>query len=425
MPIKILATADLHLGKTSADVLGYMTSTKSTWAALVSMAIENEVDILVLCGDIIDRNNRYFEAIGPLQAGIDRLREYNITVYLVSGNHDFDVLPQVVRRYSDDGVKLLGKNGAWEIVSFSKNGQTVQFAGWSFPSQYVRDSPLLGWQFSGIDPNFPVIGLLHGDIEGKDSKYAPFRLGELMRAPVNLWILGHIHKPFEYSAQKPLVWYTGSPQAMSAKEPGLHGPLLLAVDGDHFSVEHVGLSSVRYETIEINISGAGDEEQVREKIITALEKDALARQEELTNVSFLVYQLEIIGEHTRIREVEHWARSATDIRLPLNGNLEVSVRKVDCFLRPLLEDLKELSGQSSPAGILAETILAIGEDRSTPFLDKLLQQWRQRATGLNEAGVYLPLSDEERLADIRDESAKVYLQRECNRLLGELKSQSK
>src|ERR1700744_3019899 len=113
MPIKILATADLHLGKTSADVSGYQASTKSTWAALVNMAIENEVDIVVLCGDIIDRNNRYFEAIGPLQSGIDRLREDNITVYLVSGNHDFDVLPQVVRRYSDDGVKLLGKNGVW------------------------------------------------------------------------------------------------------------------------------------------------------------------------------------------------------------------------------------------------------------------------------------------------------------------------
>jgi exonuclease SbcD len=424
MSIKILATADLHLGKTSADISGHMASTKSTWAALVKTAIENEVDILVLCGDIIDRNNRYFEAIGPLQAGIDRLREHDITVYLVSGNHDFDVLPQVVRRYSDVGVKLLGKNGIWEIASFSKDQQIIQFAGWSFPSQYVRDSPLLGWQFNDIDPNYPVIGLLHGDIEGKDSKYAPFRLGELLRAPVDLWILGHIHKPFEYSAQKPLVWYTGSPQAMSAKEPGLHGPLLVTFDGDHFSVQHVGISSVRYETLQIDISGADDEEQVREKIITALEKDASTRQEQLINVSFIVYQLEITGEHARMREVEHWARSATDIRLHLEDELEVRVRKVDCYLRPLLDDLKELSGQSSPAGILAETILAIDEGRSTVFLEKLLQQWRQRATALNEAGVYLPLSEEGRLIDPKDNNAKRYLQRECNRLLGELKSQT-
>jgi len=57
---------------------------------------------------------------------------------LVSGNHDFDVLPQVVRRYSDDGVKLLGKNGVWEIVTFRKNDQAIQFAGWSFPSQYHK-----------------------------------------------------------------------------------------------------------------------------------------------------------------------------------------------------------------------------------------------------------------------------------------------
>jgi DNA repair protein SbcD/Mre11 len=423
MPIKILATADLHLGKSSADVSAETTSTKFTWNVLVNRAIEEDVDIIALCGDIIDRNNRYFEVIGPLQAGIDRLRENGIAVYLVSGNHDFDVLPQVVRKYNtDDSVKLLGKNGNWEIVTFSKAGQTIQFAGWSFPSQYFNESPLLNFPLAAIDPNFPVIGLLHGDIEDKTSRYAPFRLNELLRAPVDLWILGHIHKPGNYSAEKPLVWYTGSPHALSAKEPGQHGPILFIIDGNTIAAKRIFLSPVRYETLDIDVTGTKDEEQVRDRIRDSLEKDAIQR-EELEHVSFLVYQLRIVGEHAKIREVEHWASRVTDLEIHLDRNILLKIRKVDFFLRPLLDDLKELSGQASPAGILADTILAINEGRNTDFLDKLLLLWRQRTAAVNEAGVYLPLVGEERLVDLEETSGKAYLERECNRLLGELRNQ--
>jgi len=423
MPIKIIATADLHLGKSSADVSAEVTSTKFTWNVLVNRAIEEDVDIFALCGDIIDRNNKYFEAIGPLQAGIDHLRENGITVFLVSGNHDFDVLPQVVRKYTgDEGVKLLGKNGVWEIAVYSKAGQTIQVAGWSFPSQYFNESPLLNFPSTAIDPNFPVIGLLHGDIEDKTSRYAPFKLNELLRAPVDLWVLGHIHKPGNYSAGKPMVWYTGSPHALSAKEPGLHGPILFTIDGNNVAGERLFLSPVRYETLEIDVTGTEDEAQVRDRIRDSLEKDATVR-EELDNVSFLVYQLKIVGEHAKIREVEYWASRVTDLEIHADRNVLVKIRKVDFFLRPLLDDLKELSGQASPAGILAGTILAINEGRNTDFLDKLLLQWRQRMAALNDAGVYLPLAGEERLVDQQENNGKAYLERECNRLLGELRNQ--
>jgi exonuclease SbcD len=425
MPIKILATADLHLGKTSADISGEAASTKSTWAALVSWAIQNDVDVMVLCGDIIDRNNRYFEAIGPLQAGFDRLKEQGIQIYLVSGNHDFDVLPQVVSKYIDGGVQLLGRNGRWEITKFTKNGQTIQFAGWSFPGQFVKESPLLNWQISDLDQNFPVIGLLHGDLDNRESRYAPFRLSELLAAPFHLWILGHIHKPQEHSSVRPLVWYTGSPHALSAKEPGMHGPLLFTVDGDDFSVERVWLSPVRYESLAVDVTGAEDESQLREKIIYTLEKDAESKIADLGKVSFLIYHLMVTGEQRRIREVEQWAKSATDIELQLDNGLLVRIRKVDCYLTPLVEDLRELAGQPSPAGILAATILAIEEEKTTPFLEKLLGQWRQRAMTVNEGSIYLPLLRESRLSGVLDSDAKVYLQKECNRLLGELMNQVK
>jgi hypothetical protein len=83
MPIRILATADLHLGKTSADVSGHFAATKHTWETIVNWAIAYAVDVVALCGDIVDRDNRYFEAVGPLQDGLEKLGKNGIEVFMV------------------------------------------------------------------------------------------------------------------------------------------------------------------------------------------------------------------------------------------------------------------------------------------------------------------------------------------------------
>lgn len=81
MSIKNLPTPDLHLGKTSADVLGKHASTKYTWFKIVNWCIQNTADVLVLCWDIVDWDNRFFEAFSTLKSGIDQLEQNGIQVY--------------------------------------------------------------------------------------------------------------------------------------------------------------------------------------------------------------------------------------------------------------------------------------------------------------------------------------------------------
>jgi exonuclease SbcD len=426
MPIRILATADLHLGKASADVSGHFAATKHTWETVVNWAIAHAVDVVALCGDIVDRDNRYFEAVGPLQDGLEKLGKHGIEVFMVSGNHDHDVLPGILRSRQLDNVHLLGANGTWELYSYTKAGETIQFAGWSFPRLIVQESAMTGWQLPGHDPNYPVIGLLHGDIDKPDSHYNPFRLVELIKQEVDLWILGHIHKPDQLRTHSPQVCYTGSPHALSAKEPGPHGPVLFTVAADKPVItERILLSPVRYERLAVNVSGCGDMMELRDLVMTSLRADVKAKLAQLEQVLAIVYQVSLTGRHARIKQVEQWAANITDLNLRLETGTNLSVRKLTCNLAAEIGDLNELALQSSMIGQLAQTILAIQYKTTTPFLDALMQDWFKKARLLTDSGTYEPLGRHKKTDELSDAVAREYILTECNRLLGELTDQVK
>ena len=422
MSIKILATADLHLGKQSSDVTGEHASTKFTLKRIVKYCIDKSVDVLLLCGDIVDWDNRFFEAYGPLQNAFDTLREHEVEVYLVAGNHDFDVLPQIIRTGNNEHVHLLGSNEKWEVQEFTKHNQTIQFVGWSFAHRYVNESALLSWDASILNPNYQTIGLLHGDVGSYKSQYGPINLDQLRRTNIALWLLGHIHKP-QQLAEHPIVRYTGSPQALSAKEPGLHGPLLITVVSNQPPhIQQIGMSPVRYENITIDITGVANEEEIRNKVVYTLKEDAENMITELEEVLLLVYDITLVGKSNHPREIDFWSRTFVEHTDRLETGTSISVRGVKTEIYPEVTNLSQLAQQSSPAGILANTILAIDEGRDDPFLNDLITEWTNKIEHANRAGVYSSLPRERKLENT-PEMARNAIKDECNRLLGELLNQ--
>jgi len=66
------------------------------------------------------------------------LDEEGISVFLVSGNHDYDVLPALMDKNQFKHVHLLGRSGDWEFKSVEIAGQNIQFTGWSYPNMHIR-----------------------------------------------------------------------------------------------------------------------------------------------------------------------------------------------------------------------------------------------------------------------------------------------
>jgi len=425
MALKLLATGDLHIGKKSSSVPADAdeSTTKFTWNRVINWAIENSVDALLLTGDIVDQNNRYFEAIGPMQSGFEKLKQANIALYMVAGNHDYNVLPQLIDSEKYPNVHLLGKNDEWEIKKFSKNGDEIQFVGWSFPNQYVREDPTSKFNITEIDSNITTIGLIHGDVDNPESRYGPINSNNFLNKSVDTWVLGHIHKPRIFRDSAPHVCYPGSPHALSSKEQGAHGPILMTIESkDDIQIKSIPLSPVRYENIAIDITNKNDESSLRNAVTSEILNDAMQKIEELQDVSYLIYDVFLEGQHNNIKEIENWINP---IRDDYNGEInetqtKLSVRKVLINVKPKVENIEELAKQSSPAGVLASTIIALQNDETTDFLNSILKEWNLKYKSINQSGTFQPLRATEEMINEPDKQSKQYILNECNRLLAEL-----
>jgi DNA repair protein SbcD/Mre11 len=421
MSIRILATADLHIGRTSSNS-GEKGATRDTWKRLVDYTIAENVDVLVIAGDIVEHANRYFEAASALESGLTQLDSAGVSVMIVAGNHDYDVLPSILKDHDFKNVKLLGENGEWKLEKLAVNGLELQFAGWSFPNMHVRNDPLVDFPDDSVDPNAICIGLIHGDYGNKESIYAPIQYSTMTGKGVDVWVMGHIHKPETFNQNTPLIYYPGSPQALSPKEKGKHGAVLMTIGGKGDIVtEVIPFSSIRYDELKIDITECESEDEIRAKIIEFSDVYINDQIEVNDFLELLNLDVNLIGGHSNIKELESSINGWDINELQRNvDGLRVTLRKVSHNCRAKIGDLKNLSNEPSPAGLLAQAILELEEGNSSDFIEAMKKESKASIKNLNAHSTYLPIRDSDNAEPIDESEIDVLLLQECNRLLSEL-----
>jgi DNA repair exonuclease SbcCD nuclease subunit len=217
-------------------------SSVGAWKRIVDRALSDQVDAVVIAGDVFDGRGGYIESRQAFAEGVQSLGSKGIPVVAVAGNHDYDVLP-LFAQSTYPNFYLVGKRGKWEVIHVETPSGPLAFVGWSFTTEYVRQSQaeLLTRGYESV----PVIGVVHGDL-APQSDYHPIDLANLT-GKADAWVLGHIHKPWDVS---PSVVYPGSPQALDfgPGERGAHGVRILEIsDGAVSFAPAVGMSTVRYE----------------------------------------------------------------------------------------------------------------------------------------------------------------------------------
>ncbi len=358
--IKLLCLGDAHLGRYPSRVPtdDPSLSVRAIWKRAVTEAIDNNVDAVILTGDMADNRNSYFEAYGPLRDGISRLSQANIPVVAVAGNHDYEVFPQLAESMPDDNLTLLGRDGTWEEeILKTHSGQSLRCIGWSFPSAHYDQSPLDIFNLPQ-SKNFTV-GIVHGDLKSQ-SGFAPLAKRDLDAQPVDLWLLGHIHAPKLHEDYRAPVLYPGSLQPLDPGEPGTHGPWIVTIDDrNRIQAEQLPLASVRYEEIVIDVSGRDQIGDINISIVEQLEEFATELTKSYPLLQHLSCRLILEGQ-TRLHRTLSTERLAnTDAYDPQVHGCSIAIDKVSINTTPI-RDLQEIAQlKNDPPGILARWLLEL------------------------------------------------------------------
>jgi exonuclease SbcD len=268
---KFLHAADLHLDSPliglsckSVDFAKRVeTASRQAFDNLVRLAVEEKCRFVVLPGDVFDRDLRNFETGLFFAAGMKRLAEAGIDVFLSLGNHDAG------NRFADklaytSNVHVFSKRHP-ETRTLDDVGVAVH--GRSFPRWDIEENIALDYpaQVTGL---FNV-GVLHtacAGSEGSHARYAPCSLDQLVSHGYDYWALGHVHD-FTVLSEAPHVVYSGNLQGRDPRETGAKGAVLVTVKGGEVAaVEHRPLDVIRWATVTVDATPHAD----RDGLIDAL-----------------------------------------------------------------------------------------------------------------------------------------------------------
>jgi predicted phosphodiesterase len=409
--MKLLLTGDVHLGRRSS-ALGAIDgvldgSAAGAWSRIVDLAIAEEVAAILVSGDLVDSRNRFFEATAPLESGIARLTRHGIEVIAVAGNHDHSITPAIFRSFEKQQLKVsvLGPGGVWETREIRRGEEVVRIVGWSFPSEHFELDPTTNFPMDqAAAGGIPTIGLVHGDLDVADSKYARLSSARLESFGVQGWLLGHIHVPsLRASAGCPWILYPGSPQALDPGERGSHGAWLLeVVAGVCHAPRLVSVSTVQYAATGISLADAASEDDVRPEIQSAIQRtvEQLAPGE---SVGVVVMDLDLVGESPFVSAVAQAADELLEATILAPG-VEVKIRSATNQVAPPLA-LDDLAGGRDIRAALAQAIIGIerGDDsagrESVELLREVMAAVRSRPLQCmvmdGDREVKLPMADEE------------------------------
>lgn len=385
--MRILLTGDLHLGRSSSGVSAASAGTRAAdvWERVVDQAIQRDVTVVLVSGDLIDHSNRFFETTGPLSQGLRRLAASGIRTLAVAGNHDHGVLGSVAKSCAgpEHGFQLLGEGGIWEEVQVKRGGRTLRVVGWSFPAESHSRDPMENFPVA-LPPGPPVLGLVHGDVDSTGSRYAPMREAALSAAPVAGWLLGHIHAPgFRGRPGGPWILYPGSPQALDPGERGVHGVWISEVlESTITAPALIPISSVRYECISLDAGGVSDETGLRIRLRDELSSWAeRAREEGGSDLNTLVADLVVEGMTPMADRINSCLETLGELR-ELDTSIAIEVRK-SANQTVLPVDLEAIARGNSLASILARLILELESGASSKAVEEVLAVGQSAVSALS------------------------------------------
>ncbi len=277
--IRFIHAADLHLDspftglKAAAPenvAAALYDATFKAYENIIDLCISEQVDALLVAGDVYDGADRSLRAQLRFIEGLKKLDSSGIRSFVCHGNHD-PLDGWEARLNYPSGCHRFGAEWAAAPV-FEDEPERAVVHGVSYPAREVREN--LVRQCRGVSSGPYTIGLLHANVgnnPGHDS-YAPCSLDDLQRSGIDYWALGHVHTRQELSTGTPTVVYPGNSQGRQPNESGPKGAYLVEVDDSgRTKLDFRPVDTVRWEHIDLDVSGIETEQNLLDRLHERME----------------------------------------------------------------------------------------------------------------------------------------------------------
>ena len=360
---RFLHAADIHLDSPLTGLAGVegrvaeriRTALRAAFKALVERAIEEQVDFIVIAGDLYDGSWRDYKTGLFFAEQMGRLNQAKVPVFVLHGNHDAE--SQITRPLTlPENVNVFRTRSA---QTFQIDGLNVALHGQSYPEIAVEENLVPGYP-APVAGSFNI-GVLHTALGGmgEHATYAPCSVQELVAKGYDYWALGHVHQG-QVMHEQPHVVFPGNLQGRHVRETGRKGACLVTVeDSQVVEVDPIALDVVRWAVLDVDVTAAGNVPDVVDLV-----RDALVHSVSEAQGRLLAARIVLRGRsalHARlVTDVEDVTAQARAAAVGL-GNEVAWVEKVAVQTAPEA-DAAALAAREDTLGDLQRMLKEAGAD---------------------------------------------------------------
>lgn len=295
--ISFIHAADLHLdspfqGFAKLPEHIFQELKESTFIALeniVNVAIQKDVDFVLLVGDLYDYEYQSLKAQVRLRRAFERLVKHQIKVYLSYGNHDH-ISGNIHEVAYPEQVYVFPNEKVTQVIYQRKGEALATIQGFSYENRAILTNKANEFTDREEQTSFHI-GMLHGNLHGNQAHdpYAPFQIKDLLHTDIDYWALGHIHQR-QIVHEDPFIVYPGNTQGRHLYEAGPKGCYYVELTQNGAELSFLPVHAIEFLTLEIDISLCETLHQVEEVIQRSISRLEATNQPILLNVSLLTNQ---------------------------------------------------------------------------------------------------------------------------------------
>lgn len=266
---KILHAADFHLdsayvGLSLEQAKVRRAESRAQLADMVDYANDHGAELMLLAGDLFDGENVYAQTGEELSAALARFQGQ---VVIAPGNHDPYTARSAYARLSWPENVHIFTSAQMETVEFPQYGCTVSgaaFTGEEMPA----------WEGFTV-PGGVSIGILHGEVGVKDSKYRAVSLAQIQDSGFTYLAMGHVHGRTAVQTVGKTAWaYPGCPEGRGFDELVDKGFYFGEVSEEGVKLDFVPFARHRYEILTVDVTDDSAQKSLSRALPLQTENDS-------------------------------------------------------------------------------------------------------------------------------------------------------